>query len=145
MDSACERTEGIGPVQMMSSTSKSSSKSTTKSNPVIITASYDADKHEIVIAQDIHEGFHTYAELGEDDPFILVDVDITLNGGEKVGELKTPVKSPYADGKGKIYEGYGEFRQQVKGSGEATITFTYQVCDASVCLLPKTETMKVKF
>lgn len=118
---------------------------TTKDNPVAITARYDAAKHEIVIGQDIHEGFHTYAELGPDDPFILVEVNITLNGGEKVGNLKTPVKSPFAGGAGKVYEGYGEFRQEVKGTGEATITFKYQACDASICLIPKTETLKVKF
>lgn len=118
---------------------------TTKDKPVAITAYYDSAKHEIVVGQDIHEGFHTYAELGEGDPFILVEVDITLNGGEKVGNLKTPVKSPYSGGNGKVYEGYGEFRQEVKGTGEATITFKYQACDASVCLIPKTETLKVKF
>lgn len=118
---------------------------TTKDNPVAITARYDAAKHEIVIGQDIHEGFHTYAELGPDDPFILVEVNITLNGGEKVGDLKTPVKSPFAGGAGKVYEGYGEFRQEVKGTGEAVITFKYQACDASICLMPQTKTLKVKF
>lgn len=118
---------------------------TSRDNPVIVSARYDAAKGEIVIVQDIHNGFHTYAELGADDPFILEEVDIALEGGEKVGNIKKPTMSPFADGNGKIYEGHGEFRQAVKGHGTATITITYQACDNEMCHMPKTETLKVTF
>ena len=116
-----------------------------RDNPVAYVARYDAQKHEIVIEQTIFEGFHTYASLGKDDPFILTEVEITLNGGEKVGELKKPAAKPFEGGKATIYEGFGEFRQAVKGSGEATITIHYQACDASMCHMPKDVTLKVKF
>lgn len=119
----------------------------THDQPVSLAASFDPNTKELVLAQSIFNGFHTYAQLGDDDVFILTEVTIALEGGEKVGDLKKPATSPFEGGSqgSAVYQGVGEFRQQVSGHGKATITIKYQACDNSMCYAPETKTFEVSF
>lgn len=117
-------------------------------NPVdldVVTRQADGGK-QIVVRQKVEQGFHTYAICGENDPFIITEVTIDLpKGWKKVGNLKRPAASPLGNTGTTIYEGEGEFLQAISGSGEgtATVTVSYQVCNATMCMQPVTKTFTV--
>ncbi len=119
----------------------------TPDNPVSLTAYFDPATSEIVLTQQILSGWHTYARLGADETFVQTEVNITLDGGQKVGELKTPTPSPYAGGSAgsMLYQGMGDFRQQVTGHGTAKVSIFYQACDDSQCKIPTTKEFEVNF
>lgn len=122
---------------------------TTPENPVALKAeavSKPDGSKEIVITMTVHEGFHTYANLAPEDPFVPTEVTIELpEGYEKAGQLVLPQQSPSATAT-TYYTGTGAFRQPVKGSGKgkAVCTVKYQACDSSICLRPETKKFEIE-
>lgn len=122
---------------------------TDPSNPVALKAEItdisDGMK-EVVISMTVHEGFHTYAMVADDDPFIATEVTIDLpEGYGKSGELITPPPSPSATAT-TYYTGNGAFRQRINGNGhgKAICKVKYQACDATMCMPPVTKTFELE-
>lgn len=119
-------------------------------NPVALAARAEVTspgEKQIVVYQKVETGFHTYAHCADSDPFIVTKVDIKLPKGWKaVGTMKKPAVKPLGNTGTTIYEGTGAFRQAVTGSGNgtATITVSYQVCDANQCRMPVEKTFLVE-
>lgn len=121
---------------------------TDKANPVALKAEVvDAPDgcKDVVITMTVHDGFHTYATLAEDDPFIPTEVTIELpKGYEKVGDLRLPSPAPSATAT-TYYTGTGSFTQRIKGAGNGTVVckVRYQACDETMCMPPVTKELNV--
>ena len=118
-------------------------------NPVYISASVVNEGRggkDIVIFQKIHQGYHTYAVVPDDESFIPTSVEITLpEGWQTAGKFYTP-STRMLDASGTlVYEGSGEFRQAISGSGDgqATVKVHYQCCNSNGCLIPTTKTFTI--
>ncbi len=115
---------------------------TDNKNPVLLSAALNKledGSMEVVIRMKIHNGYHTYAQVSEQEPFIPTVVDIILpQGYQKEGELKNPAFKKYGSAGTTIFEGDGVFRQKIRGngSGEVKCTISYQCCDNSICFPP---------
>lgn len=119
---------------------------TDRNNPVALKAEIvDAPggMKDVVITMTVHEGFHTYAYVADEDPFIPTEVSIELpEGYEKSGSLVTPTPTPSSTAT-TYYTGNGAFRQRIKGNGDGEVVckVKYQACDASMCMPPVTKTI----
>ncbi|MDR1414393.1 MAG: protein-disulfide reductase DsbD N-terminal domain-containing protein [Odoribacteraceae bacterium] len=116
-----------------------------KTATALVTAN-NGDK-ELVVKIKIHPGYHLYANVAREDPFIPTTLDITLPPGHApAGEMLSPSFKPFTSNGTTIYEDEIVFRQPLAGtgSGEATCTLKYQCCDAHVCMLPAEEKFVVK-
>ena len=122
---------------------------TDRNNPVALKAEIadaPAGMKDVVITMTVHDDFHTYAFVADDDPFIATEVTIDLpEGYEKSGKLITPTPSPSATAT-TYYTGNGSFRQRIKGNGGGKVTckVRYQACDASMCMPPVTKTFELE-
>jgi len=118
-------------------------------NPVSLSAAANRLEDgtiEVVVRMKIHKGYHTYAQVSEQEPFIKTEIKIDLpRGYQKVGDLITPVFKKYGTAGTTIYEGDGLFRQKIKGTGPAEIkcTISYQCCDNSICFPPEEKTLTI--
>ncbi|MDE5988666.1 MAG: protein-disulfide reductase DsbD N-terminal domain-containing protein [Duncaniella sp.] len=121
---------------------------TDNNNPVALNAGLsDAPDgcKDVVLTMTVHDGYHTYAYVDENDPFIPTEVTIELpEGYEKVGDLRLPSPSPSPTAT-TYYTGTGSFTQRIKGqgAGKAIVTVKYQVCDNSICFPPATKSFEV--
>jgi len=121
-------------------------------NPVLISAALnklDDGNSEVVIRMKIHNGYHTYAQVSEQEPFITTVVNIELpKGYKKDGNFQIPVFKQLGSAGTTIYEGDCIFRQKIKGNGPGEIkcTISYQCCDNSICFPPaeKVVTLKIE-
>ncbi|MBQ3828142.1 MAG: hypothetical protein II812_08340, partial [Prevotella sp.] len=121
---------------------------TNRDNPVLISGVVnnlpDGDK-ELVIRVKMHNGFHIYGFVSDQDPYIATTFDIQTEGDwKKVGELKIPAFKNLGTTGTTIYEGDVLFRQRLKGSGKGKVTCTvnYQTCDEHACLPPRDVTLE---
>lgn len=124
---------------------------TSNQNPVLLSAAVEAKKDgtkEIAIRMMVHQGYHTYANVSEKDPFIPTKIEIILPDGYKFdGDMVTPVVSQLSGSETTIYTGDVVFRQRVSGSGkgEVTCVVTYQCCNDKTCLPPAEVELKAAF
>ncbi|MBR5349826.1 MAG: hypothetical protein IK124_01165, partial [Prevotella sp.] len=116
---------------------------TNRDNPVLISGVVNdlpnGDK-ELVIRVKMHNGFHIYGFVSDQDPYIATTFDIQTEGDwKKVGELQIPSFKNLGSTGTTIYEGDVMFRQRLKGSGKGKVTCTvnYQTCDEHACLPPR--------
>ncbi len=111
-------------------------------NPVMLSAALNKlsdGTMEVAIRMKIHQGYHTYANVSEQEPFIPTVVAIELpQGYQQVGDLKIPAFKKYGNAGTTIYEGDGVFRQKIRGNGPGEIkcTISYQCCDNGICFPP---------
>ena len=116
---------------------------TDRDNPVLVSGVVNdlpnGDK-ELVIRVKMHNGFHIYGFVSDQDPYIATTFDIQTEGNyQKVGDLQIPSFKNLGSTGTTIYEGDVMFRQRIKGSGRGKVTCTvnYQTCDEHACLPPR--------
>jgi len=123
---------------------------TDNKNPVLLSAALNKledGSMEVVIRMKIHQGYHTYAKVSEQEPFIQTVVGIELpQGYKKDGDLITPAFKKSGSAGTTIYEGDGVFRQKISGNGKGEIkcTISYQCCDNSICFPPAEKIILLK-
>ncbi|MFD2554111.1 protein-disulfide reductase DsbD domain-containing protein [Sphingobacterium tabacisoli] len=103
-------------------------------------------KKEVVVKVKIHPGYHIYAFVSDQDPYVQTEVDVKVSGSyTKKGELRLP-SFKYFNNKGTtIYENEIVFIQEIEGSGSGAIEIelSYQCCDSQICFPPATEKLKI--
>lgn len=130
-------------------TGASSSAETDENNPVALAAEVvkAADgTAEMVLTMTIHPGFHAYATVDPDEPFVVTKVSADVPEGiTKIGDIIMPAAKPTSNAT-TFYEGTVQFRQKIEGkaTGEADWNITYQVCNNTVCKIPETKTVSAK-
>lgn len=120
---------------------------TDHNNPVRIAAGVVAakdGKQEIVIKVKIHPGYHIYAYVADNDPYINTAIEVNTSiGVTKEGQLVKPSFKYFNDRGTTIYEDEVVFKQLVSGSGVASITIQYQCCDSKICFPPVDEKIEI--
>ena len=101
---------------------------------------------EIIIRMKIYPGYHIYAKVSDQDPYIQTTYDLKAEGDAKlIGELQKPAGRSMAGSKSIILDGEQIFRQKVEGrNGKITFTINYQACDNHACLMPKNKTITIE-
>ena len=116
------------------------------SNPVALAGEIVTNgdgTREFVISMKVHNGFHTYAKVDDEDPYIVTKIDFVYpEGVDPAGEIILP-PSRKSQNATEYYEGNVQFRQPVKGSGNGEISakVRYQACDQNGCMRPTTVTL----
>jgi len=110
-------------------------------NPVSVAAGTVQVKNEkeIVVKFKIHPGYHIYAIVSNEDPFIATEVSIKPPKGYTAnGLIIYPVATMFNLSGTSVYENEIMFRQKIigNGSGKAICKLTYQCCDATICFPP---------
>lgn len=119
-------------------------------NPVSVATAvmeHASGRRELVLKLRIHTGYHIYAHVAANDPFIPTEVAIELPYGlAKVGELRLPSFQPTGSGTTGIYTDEAVFAQEIigNGSGEAVVRLKYQCCDATICFPPVEQELRVQ-
>lgn len=121
---------------------------TSHNNPVLASASISTDnwnKRRIVIKFKIHPGYHIYANVSGEDPYIPTSVSLSLPEGVKSGEWKMTRPGQFGKSGTTIYENEAEFSCPIDGhtSGPVTCTISYQVCDSHICMPPVKTDLKL--
>ncbi len=105
------------------------------------------NKKELVVKMKVHPGYHIYAFVSDVDPYINTNIHIKLPPGyEKVGDLQKPSFKYFNASGTTIYEDEVLFKQTINGigTGDATITITYQCCDSHICFPPVEEKYSIR-
>lgn len=120
---------------------------TDEKNPVALSMDVEtlADgSRELVVRMKVHTGYHTYAQVSEEDPFLPTELEFSLPEGCKLeGDLITPAFTQLGATKTTIYTGDCLFRQKISGTGKGEVkcTVSYQCCDNSICFPPAKKTL----
>ena len=108
------------------------------------------DTRELQISLHVKEGFHIYAESGDDCPMQVTTLSFTLPSGvELLGNLVKPEAIRFA-GETNVYEHKVVFTQQIKitdknfKEGEIVCTLDYQCCNSDICKPAQQEKHKIK-
>ena len=119
----------------------------TLSDPVSVSAElvYGKDKNmaEVILHADILKGWHIYAFLPKDSPFIQTETILELpEGAVAKNEWETSAASPFPGSNGTfVFEGKTTFKvalnlSAVKPGAVIKCGIFYQTCDENKCLQP---------
>lgn len=142
------KTETAAVALPVSGTVKTAANTTvpTRADPVIVTATLvglEGGKKQVVVNADILQGWHIYAYVPKDSPFIVTEPVIELPKGIKNTEWKSSAGVPFTGGEGMfVWENKATFKTEVtaKSLKPGTIIkcgLYYQVCDNNKCFPPK--------
>jgi hypothetical protein len=119
----------------------------TTKDPVVVSAELvagnDKNMMEVVIDATILKGWHLYAYVSKDDPFIVTEALLELPEGATKGEWKIPAGVSYlGNNEIFIYENKASFKIPVdctnlKAGAILKCGLYYQVCDINKCYPPK--------
>ncbi len=124
----------------------------TLADPVVVTARLvdgANGKKDLVIDASILKGWHIYAYVPQDSPFIITEPVIELPEGVKNNEWKQSAGVPFTGGEGMfVWENKASFTTQVDASAlKAGMVIKcglhYQVCDNNKCFPPKKKIVEV--
>jgi len=102
---------------------------------------------EVVVKIKIHPGYHIYALVSEEDPYIAAAINIDLPEDYYfTGAWKEPSFRSFNNSGTTIYEDEIVFRREIMGSGakEIKCTIVYQCCDNHTCFPPENKVYTVK-
>ncbi len=123
---------------------------TDEKNPVALSASIQTVANgmkEVVIRMKMHTGYHTYAQIAKEDPFIPTTFKWELPDGYSLkGDMKLPAFSKMGGSATTIYKDEAVFRQPISGTGNGEIKCTvgYQCCDDNICFPPTEKVLSIK-
>ncbi|SEP41484.1 protein-disulfide reductase DsbD domain-containing protein [Mucilaginibacter sp. OK283] len=118
----------------------------TLADPVVISAQIvagDVGKKNVEIDAAILKGWHIYAYVPQDSPFIVTQPSIELPEGVKSSEWQSSAGTPLIGGEGMfVWENKASFKTAVDASAlkpgmVIRCSLFYQVCDNNKCFPPK--------
>lgn len=126
----------------------------TTADPVAVSARFipgnGNKKDSLVIEAKILKGWHIYAYVSKDNPFIVTETRLELPEGAIADqEWKTTAAIPYPGNEGMfIFEGKANFRllidySQAKAGTKIKCGLYYQVCDETKCYPPKEKMLEI--
>lgn len=122
---------------------------TSDANPVVTSVnivSDGRDNRQLVVKFKIHPGYHIYAEVAGDDPYLPTAVNLALPQGLTAGDWKISRPGRFGETGTTIHEDTATYSCPLEGNGAGPITCTvsYQVCDAHICMPPVKKDLKLK-
>lgn len=130
-------------------TSASTGSDTSDTNPVVTSVSVvnpNTEKPMLVVKFRIHPGYHIYADVAGDDPYIPTRVNLELPDGLSVGEWTITRPGPFGETGTTIHEGEAEYSCPLIGHGSGPIKckVSYQVCDTHICMPPASKELHIR-
>jgi len=127
----------------------------TSADPVVIAArledSPDKNKRQLIVDADILKGWHIYAYVSKENPFIQTEMLLDLpEGATSDKDWQSTAGLPFPGNDGIfVYEGKVRFTVNVdctQARPGATIKcgLYYQVCDNTKCFPPKRKFVEIK-
>lgn len=114
---------------------------TSDANPVMTSARIinpNTEKPVLEIKFKIHPGYHIYAYVAGDDPYIATAINLELPEGLKAGDWKITRPGKFGESGTTIHEDEATYTCPLIGHGKGAIKckIAYQVCDAHICMPP---------
>lgn len=130
-------------------TSASTGSDTSDTNPVVTSVSVvnpNTEKPMLVVKFRIHPGYHIYADVAGDDPYIPTRVNLELPDGLSAGEWTITRPGPFGETGTTIHEGEAEYSCPLIGHGSGPIKckVSYQVCDTHICMPPASKELHIR-
>lgn len=127
---ATQETNGESSVQNLSPT-----------NPVNLLAEAKklGKQVNISITFDFYPGYHVYAKVGADDPYIPVSIDVEMPQGAKLNDVALPKGKPFGGKDTEIYDSKTTIVKTLICNTipqEIKVKVGYQTCDDKSCLPP---------
>ena len=129
---------------------KTVSLNTDENNPVAVAAEckkVSDNEYDIIIRMKVHQGYHTYAFVSDEDPYINTTLEVNPSEGYTLkGELKKPSAKVLNSTGTSIYEGEKEWHQRISGTGNGTVEVKigWQVCNENICMQPQQRNIQVE-
>lgn len=122
---------------------------TSDANPVVTSVKINnpnTEKPTLVVKFRIHPGYHIYAHVADDDPYIATAVNLALPDGLKAGEWTITRPGRFGESGTTIHEGEAEYSCPIigHGSGPVKCTVSYQVCDSHICMPPASKELNIQ-
>lgn len=126
----------------------------TTADPVSVSARFipgnGNKKDSLLIEAKILKGWHIYAYVSKDNPFVVTETRLELPEGATADkDWKTTAAIPYPGNQGMfIFEGNVSFRllidySQAKAGSKIKCGLYYQVCDETKCYPPKEKILEI--
>ncbi|QEM11361.1 protein-disulfide reductase DsbD domain-containing protein [Mucilaginibacter rubeus] len=125
----------------------------TRTDPVIVSAKLVDEangKKQVVVKADILQGWHIYAYVPKDSPFITTQPIIELPKGITNTEWQTSAGVPFTGGEGMfVWEDKATFKTEIstaslKPGMVIKCGLYYQVCDNNKCFPPKRKIIEIQ-
>lgn len=114
---------------------------TSDANPVVTSAKIinpNTEKPQLEVRFKIHPGYHIYAHVAGDDPYIATTVSLELPEGLTAGEWSITRPGQFGESGTTIHEDEAKYVCPLIGHGSGPIKckVSYQVCDSHICMPP---------
>ncbi|MFB0495774.1 hypothetical protein ABID99_002011 [Mucilaginibacter sp. OAE612] len=125
----------------------------TRTDPVTVSAMLIDEangKKQVVVKAEILQGWHIYAYVPKDSPFITTQPIIELPKGVTSGEWQASAGVPFIGGEGMfVWEGIATFKTEISAASLKTgmvvkCGLYYQVCDNNKCFPPKRKVIELQ-
>lgn len=132
-----------------SNSNASTGNKTSDSDPVMASVKLRKNSNnrgrELVVSFKIHPGYHIYANVAGDDPYIKTDIKFDLPEGLKIGDWTASQPTQFGTTGTTIYEDKAEYVFPIIGdsTGPIKCVVSYQVCDNHICMPPAQKELQV--
>ncbi|NVM65178.1 hypothetical protein FHW88_003482 [Mucilaginibacter sp. SG538B] len=125
----------------------------TRTDPVTVSAMLIDEangKKQVVVKAEILQGWHIYAYVPKDSPFIATQPIIELPNGIASGEWQASAGVPFAGGEGMfVWEDKATFKTEISAASlkrgmVIRCGLYYQVCDNNKCFPPKRKIIEIQ-
>ena len=146
-------TAAIAPVSTGDIKTANAVTTPTRTDPVVVSATLVDEangKKQVVVKAEILQGWHIYAYVPKDSPFITTQPIIELPNGITSSEWQTSAGVPFTGGEGMfVWEGIATFKTEIsaaslKAGMVVKCGLYYQVCDNNKCFPPKRKIIEIQ-
>ena len=125
----------------------------TRADPVVVSATLVDEangKKQVVVKAEILQGWHIYAYVPKDSPFITTQPIIELPEGVTSGEWQASAGVPFVGGEGMfVWEDKATFKTEISAASlkrgmVIKCGLYYQVCDNNKCFPPKRKIIEIQ-
>ncbi len=149
------RAAAVAPVAAKAASSGKAGMVPTSADPVAVSAHWDGKmengKRKLVVDANILKGWHIYAYVSKENPFIQTEMLLELpEGGVVAKDWESSPGLPVQGNEGLyVYEGHTEFTVEVdcskiKTGATVKCGMFYQVCDNTKCFPPRKKWVEIK-
>lgn len=129
-------------------TNASTGTETSDANPVVTSARIinpNTEKPMLEIRFKIHPGYHIYAHVSDEDPYIATTVSIELPEGLTAGDWAITRPGQFGESGTTIHEDEATYTCPIigHGSGAVKCKVSYQVCDTHICMPPASKELNL--
>lgn len=107
---------------------------------------YHGGSQAVLVKFKIAKGYHIYANVSDNDPFIKTNVELLESDNYKYKQIQLPPSGYYNENGTTIYENEAVFVIPISGYGLETLKVKceWQCCDSQICFPPMEKVLNVE-